>query len=116
MCQFCFDESNRPFASASAYEAFKVVLNDKLQQPNGLHYSGKEPENKEDNFKVYTCANCKTVWWLSVPDGIEDKGFFIRESDFMNYMKRQTLMNKLSVWIFIITIVTIIIILLVFQK
>lgn len=94
MCDYCFNNTYPSFPTDKDFEEFKLLLNEKLQQQNGLKYSGDKEKPDTEGINVYQCENCKTTWWLSKPEE-GGRGFFIRDSDFLTYLKNRTRSNKI---------------------
>ncbi len=111
MCNLCYDKPIPEFSSVNVFDEFKLLLNEKLKQKNGLQLT-KDLETDTEGIKIYKCENCQSIWWLASPKK-NVKGFFIRDTDFTAYLKNTTRFYKMRTFIFIVVIVTMIIMMIV---
>ena len=114
MCQQCFDKPIQ-FSSQAVYKEFNALLNEKLKEPDGLKHTGGEERSATQGIQIYTCGNCGAIWWLSVPDK-DTTGFFIRDADFLTYLKNGTRYYKLRYFFLVLLIILMIVLAVFYQR
>jgi len=74
MCDKCFNKEFLGFGSNKEFEIFLKDFETKIAK--SVHFV-KQEYYKTDNHTVYSCENCKTLWWLSDPDN-HWRGYFMK--------------------------------------
>ncbi|RDI56158.1 hypothetical protein [Flavobacterium glaciei] len=79
MCNNCFDKGYKNFETQTEFENFDVLLTQKLGKGQ-LKYIKDDGVYLKFGYSIYQCFECRTNWWLSVPD-VAWRGFFLEQKN-----------------------------------
>lgn len=80
MCEKCFEKEIESFSSEDYFKQFEIVLEQKLQQTDGLFFFRQSSDSDLLNHTIYSCRSCSSKWYFQVPDGLVS-GFFLHEKN-----------------------------------
>ena len=114
MCKKCFENNIYRFENQSQFNEFEENFNLKdkfITIVNSTH------TYLNDSHYVYNCENCKTVWWLSIPENAW-RGYFLKEKEAKNHIEKMRKSDEKKKYgcFFIIFITILFIILFSFNK
>ncbi|MFC7772977.1 hypothetical protein [Flavobacterium sp. GCM10027622] len=75
MCEKCFENNIYKFRSEIEFKEFEKDFDLKNKF---LKIDNSQQEYLNDFQYVYNCENCKTIWWLSLPENAW-RGYFLKE-------------------------------------
>ena len=84
MCVKCFDKEIFRFESESNFREFEKKLEEKSKF---LELISSKHNYLNDFHYVYTCENCKTNWWLSIPENAW-RGYFLTENKAKEHIEK----------------------------
>lgn len=102
MCDKCFNKEYTKFDSTKEFEIFLNEFNAKIAK--SIHFV-KQEKYKTDNHKVYTCDNCKSLWWLSDPDN-HWRGYFMKAENATKLIDKDEQKGKIIKFGFILILIT----------
>lgn len=78
MCIKCFEQEYPSFATDKAWQAFDLLLTQKLGTVN-LVGNGYKPIGRDEFEYFYKCKNCNQEWKLREPMD-ENEGYFLKRT------------------------------------
>jgi hypothetical protein len=85
MCENCFVEIDE-FPSYIEENEFRAQLTQKLNLKT-VELVERSAEYKGDFHAIYKCSNCKTIWWISLPENAW-RGYCLKEVQAKRFIKK----------------------------